>query len=136
MSSHLSLRSLLHTSPYCCLPDPSLPHTHSLASISHSYVLTNSTFRALASDKSGALPYDADLADQRARYGDGLLRRAPEQVTRQESYESEAFARVEEVRKLRQAEAERIRAAEVCPSFYLPSRYDEVKHQNMEGREG
>jgi RNA polymerase-associated protein CTR9 len=81
-------------------------------------ILTNSTFRALAGDKSGALPYDADLADQRARYGDGLLRRAPEQITKQEAYESEAHARVEEVRKLRQAEAERIRAAEVCP-FYL-----------------
>jgi len=67
----------------------------------------------LASDKSGALPYDADLADQRARYGDGLLRRAPEQVSRQEAYESEAQARVEEVRKLRAAEQERIRAAEV-----------------------
>lgn len=74
-----------------------------------------STFRALANDKSGNLPYDADLADQRARYGDGLLRRAPEQVSRQEAYESEAQARVEEARKLRAAEQERIRAAEVCP---------------------
>lgn len=74
-----------------------------------------STFRALADDKSGALPYDADLADQRARYGDGLLRRAPEQVSRQEAYESEAQARVEEARKLRAAEQERIRAAEVSP---------------------
>jgi RNA polymerase-associated protein CTR9 len=82
-------------------------------------VLTTSTFRALAGDKSGALPYDADLADQRARYGDGLLRRAPEQITRQEAYESEAHARVEEVRKLRQAEAERIRAAEVCPFYSI-----------------
>jgi len=82
-------------------------------------ILTCSTFRALADDKSGALPYDADLADQRARYGDGLLRRAPEQITRQEAYESEAHARVEEVRKLRQAEAERIRAAEVCPPLPL-----------------
>lgn len=81
--------------------------------------LTNSTFRALAGDKSGALPYDADLADQRARYGDGLLRRAPEQVSRQEAYENEAQARVEEVRKLRAAEQERIRAAEVNNSHSI-----------------
>lgn len=92
------------------------PLSHQCASLGYTWLrLTYSTFRALAGDKSGALPYDADLADQRARYGDGLLRRAHEQITRQEAYESEAHARVEEVRKLRQAEAERIRAAEVCP---------------------
>jgi len=84
-------------------------------------LLTCSTFRALAGDKSGALPYDADLADQRAMYGDGLLRRAPEQITKQEAYESEAHARVEEVRKLRAAEQERIRAAEVCSFFIFRS---------------
>jgi len=84
-------------------------------------LLTCSTFRALAGDKSGALPYDADLADQRARYGDGLLRRAPEQITKQEAYESEAHARVEAVRKLRAAEQERIRAAEVCSFFIFRS---------------
>jgi hypothetical protein len=106
----------LHPTPYTLCIYHSL--TRTFASLRYSlFILTNSTFRALAGDKSGALPYDADLADQRARYGDGLLRRAPEQITRQEAYESEAHARVEEVRKLRQAEAERIRAAEVCP-FY------------------
>ncbi|ORY32073.1 putative Pol II transcription elongation factor [Naematelia encephala] len=62
------------------------------------------TFRVLADDRSGALPYDVDLADQRARYGDGLLRKAPEQIARQEEYEGQAAARVEEARKLRAAE--------------------------------
>lgn len=94
-----------------------------------------STFRALAGDKSGALPYDADLADQRARYGDGLLRRAPEQVTRQEAYESEAQARVEEVRKLRAAEQERIRAAEVILPFPCQrKRYHELTLKQEERR--
>jgi RNA polymerase-associated protein CTR9 len=95
-----------------------------------------STFRALAGDKSGALPYDADLADQRARYGDGLLRRAPEQVSRQEAYESETHARVEEVRKLRAAEQERIRAAEVCPLDHLPTTFslDQYKKGTMRRR--
>lgn len=79
-----------------------------------------STFRALADDRSGALPYDADLADQRARYGDGLLRKAPEQMARQEAYEGETQARVEEARKARAAEQERIQAAEVsdCPCHF------------------
>jgi hypothetical protein len=78
------------------------------------YLLTKrSTFRALADDRSGALPYDADLADQRARYGDGLLRKAPEQLSRQESYEGEARERVEEARRARAEEQARIQAAEV-----------------------
>ena len=72
-------------------------------------------FRTLADDKSGALPYDADLADQRARYGDGLLKRAPEQMSRQEAYEGEAQARVEQARRARAEEQARIQAAEVGP---------------------
>jgi RNA polymerase-associated protein CTR9 len=64
------------------------------------------------------LPYDADLADQRARYGDGLLKRAPEQLSKQEGYEGEFKARVEEARRARAEEQARIQAAEVshkCP---------------------
>jgi RNA polymerase-associated protein CTR9 len=72
-----------------------------------------STFRALADDQTRPLPYDTDLADQRARYGDGLLRKAPEQLARQEAYEGEAATRVEEARRLRAEEQEKIRAAEV-----------------------
>lgn len=78
----------------------------------------SSIFRALADDRSGALPYDADLADQRARYGDGLLKRAPEQLSKQEAYEGEFKARVEEARRARAEEQARIQAAEVsheCP---------------------
>lgn len=59
------------------------------------------------------MPYDADLADQRARYGDSLLRRVPEQMARQEAFEGETAARVEEARLTRAAEQERIQAAEV-----------------------
>lgn len=59
------------------------------------------------------MPYDKDLAEQRARYGDGLIRKAPEQISRQEQYEGEAAARVEEVKKLRAEEHAKIMAAEV-----------------------
>jgi len=75
--------------------------------------LNSSIFRTLADDKSGALPYDADLADQRARYGDGLLRRAPEQLEKQQTYEHEAAARVEEARRVREAEKIKLQEAEV-----------------------
>jgi len=70
-------------------------------------------FRALADDRSGALPYDADLADQRAKYGDGLLKRAPEQMEKQQVYEHEAQARVEEARRIRDEEKKKLQEAEV-----------------------
>ncbi len=71
-----------------------------------------STFRVLADDRTGQLPYDSDLADQRARYGDGILRKAPEQMSRQEAFEGETQVRVEEAMKVRAEEQERIQAAE------------------------
>jgi RNA polymerase-associated protein CTR9 len=64
------------------------------------------------------LPYDKDLADQRARYGDGLLRKAPEQIYKQEEYENEAAARVDEVRRLRVEEQAKIQAAEVSNPLF------------------
>lgn len=72
-------------------------------------------FRALADDTTTPLPYDKDLADQRARYGDGLLRKAPDQISRQQEFEGQAAARVEEARKARAEEQARIQAAEVRP---------------------
>ncbi|RSH95616.1 hypothetical protein EHS25_000708 [Saitozyma podzolica] len=83
------------------------------------------TFRALADDQTRPLPYDTDLADQRARYGDGLLRKAPEQLARQEAYEGEAATRVEEARRLRAEEQEKIRAAEA-------KRLEEMAAKNAE----
>ena len=74
-------------------------------------------FQSLADDRSGALPYDADMATQRARYGDSLLRRAPEQMARQEAYEGEFQARVKEARRARADEQARIQAAEVRSSL-------------------
>ena len=67
----------------------------------------------MADDRSGALPYDADLADQRARYGDGLLRRAPAEIEKQTAYEGEAQARVEEARRIREEEQRKLQEAEV-----------------------
>lgn len=73
----------------------------------------SSIFRALADDQTRPLPYDTELAGQRAKYGEGLLRKAPEQLHRQELYEGEAKARVEEARAARAAEQAKIEAREV-----------------------
>ncbi|WVR04975.1 hypothetical protein IAU60_001987 [Kwoniella sp. DSM 27419] len=93
------------------------------------------TFRALAEDKSGALPYDADLADQRARYGDGLLRRAPAELEKQKAYEGETQARVEEARKMRAAEQERIAAAEAARRAEIEAKAAELAEERRKARE-
>ncbi|WWC85242.1 uncharacterized protein L201_000104 [Kwoniella dendrophila CBS 6074] len=93
------------------------------------------TFRALADDKSGPLPYDADLADQRARYGDGLLRRAPGEMDKQKAYESEFQARVEEARKMRAAEQERIQAAEAARKAEIETKAAALAEERRKARE-
>ncbi|WWC61402.1 uncharacterized protein I303_103985 [Kwoniella dejecticola CBS 10117] len=93
------------------------------------------TFRALADDRSGPLPYDADLADQRARYGDGLLRRAPAEMEKQKAYESEFQARVEEARKMRAAEQERIQAAEAARRAEIETKAAALAEERRKARE-
>ncbi|WRT66885.1 uncharacterized protein IL334_003848 [Kwoniella shivajii] len=93
------------------------------------------TFRALAEDRSGPLPYDADLADQRARYGDGLLRRAPGEMEKQKSYESEFQARVEEARKMRAAEQDRIQAAEAARRAEIEAKAAALAEERRKARE-
>ncbi|KIO17833.1 hypothetical protein M407DRAFT_84591 [Tulasnella calospora MUT 4182] len=67
-------------------------------------------FNSLASDESKTLPYSKDLADQRRKYGESLLRRAEDHLSRQYEYERENAAQVEAARKAREDEAERLRA--------------------------
>lgn len=92
-------------------------------------------FRALADDKSGPLPYDVDLADQRARYGEGLLRKAPEQIAKQETYEGEAAARVEEARRVRAEEQARIEAAAATRQAEIDARAAELAEERRKARE-
>lgn len=69
------------------------------------------TFAALASKTGPNLPYSADLADQRRRYGEGLIKRAPSTLKEQEEYEENEQNKVELAKRDR--EAERARQAEV-----------------------
>ena len=92
-------------------------------------------FRALADDKSGQLAYDAELADQRARYGEGLLRRAPEQMEKQTVYEGEAQARVEEARRVRAEEQARLEAAEAARRAELEAKAADLAEKRRQARE-
>ncbi|KAF5322225.1 hypothetical protein D9619_001333 [Psilocybe cf. subviscida] len=72
-------------------------------------------FASLAADKAPAVPYDRDIADQRRKYGDGMLRKAEEHLANQRAHEAETLSKQEAARykrqqeKLRQEEEERIR---------------------------
>lgn len=72
-----------------------------------------SVFGSLAADTSPFLPYSVELADQRRKYGESMLRRADEHLTAQREFEAEAQARLEAARQKRQEEKERQEALEV-----------------------
>lgn len=70
-------------------------------------------FDSLAKDK-GPVPYDRDIADNRRKYGDTMLRKAQDHLNNQRQYESDNQARLDAARRKRQEEKERQEAIEVC----------------------
>ena len=55
-------------------------------------------FAQLAEDRSEAVPYSRDVADQRRKYGESMLRRADEHVRAQREHEGAVQARMEDAR--------------------------------------
>lgn len=70
-------------------------------------------FASLAADPASAVPYDRDLAEERKKYADSMLRRSEEHMSAQRQYEAEQAARLDGARQKRAAERERIEAIEV-----------------------
>lgn len=94
------------------------------------------TFRGLADDKSGPLPYDAEIADQRSRYGENLLQnQGPKQIEVQEAYEGDTAARVEEARRLRAEEQARIEAAAAERQAKIDARAAELAEERRKARD-
>lgn len=77
-------------------------------------------FASLASDPASAVPYDRDLAEERKKYADSMMRRAEEHLSAQRQHEGEQAARMEGARQRRAAERERVEALEVRPLTKLP----------------
>jgi RNA polymerase-associated protein CTR9 len=69
-------------------------------------------FGSLAADTSPFLPYNIELADQRRKYGESMLRRADEHLATQKEFEAEAQARLDAARQKRQDEKQRQEALE------------------------
>jgi RNA polymerase-associated protein CTR9 len=60
------------------------------------------------------VPYSRELADQRRKYGDNMLRKGDEHLAVQRQFESEAQAKLDAARQKRQEERDRQLALEVC----------------------
>ena len=70
-------------------------------------------FASLAADKSSLVPYNRDIADQRRKYGESMLRRCEDHLATQKQWEADAQAKIEAARQRRQEEKEKQDAAEV-----------------------
>lgn len=62
------------------------------------------------------MPYNRDLADQRRKYGESMLRRGDEHLASQRAFEAEAQARLDAARQRRQEEKLRLEEVEVRAS--------------------
>ena len=70
-------------------------------------------FASLASDKSHLVPYSRDIADQRRKYGESMLRKADDHLATQRQFEEDAQAKLSSARQKRQEDRDRQEALEV-----------------------
>lgn len=70
-------------------------------------------FASLAADTSVPLPYSHEIADQRRKYGESMLRKAADHLGTQEEWESQVREKLDAARQKRQEERERVSALEV-----------------------
>ncbi|KAG7093919.1 hypothetical protein E1B28_007555 [Marasmius oreades] len=64
-------------------------------------------FASLASDPAPVVPYSRDIADNRRKYGDNMLKKGDDQLASQRQFEQEAQARLNAARAKRQEGRER-----------------------------
>lgn len=67
------------------------------------------------------VPYSRELADQRRKYGDNMLRKGDEHLTTQRQFEADAQAKLDAARQKRQEERERQEALEVTAFVHCTS---------------
>jgi RNA polymerase-associated protein CTR9 len=69
-------------------------------------------FASLAADSASVVPYSRDIADQRRKYGESMLRRGDEHLATQKEFEAEAQAKLVAARLRRQMERDKLEAIE------------------------
>ncbi|TBU31622.1 RNA polymerase II-associated protein [Dichomitus squalens] len=92
-------------------------------------------FASLAADKSPLVPYNRDLADQRRKYGESMLRRCEDHLATQKQWEADAQAKIEAARQRRQEEKERQDAAERARLEELRKQAEKLAEERRIARE-
>ncbi|KAI3615454.1 pol ii transcription elongation factor [Moniliophthora roreri] len=92
-------------------------------------------FASLASDKASIVPYSRDIADQRRKYGDNMLRKAAEHLATQTQFEDEVKARQDAARAKRQEERERQEQAEREKMEQLRIEAEKLAEERKKARE-
>ncbi|OCH88638.1 RNA polymerase II-associated protein [Obba rivulosa] len=92
-------------------------------------------FASLAADESPMTPYSREIADQRRKYGDSMLRRCDEHLAAQRQWEAEAQAKLETARQRRQEEKERQEAAERERQEQLRVQAEKLAEERRRARE-
>ena len=75
--------------------------------------ISASLFASLAANKSPVVPYSRDIADQRRKYGETMLRKKDEHLAAQRVYEEETEAKIAGARQRREEERVRLETLEV-----------------------
>ncbi|KIP06107.1 hypothetical protein PHLGIDRAFT_107356 [Phlebiopsis gigantea 11061_1 CR5-6] len=92
-------------------------------------------FQSLAADKSTPLPYSTDIADQRRKYGESVLRRCDDHLATQKAFESETQAKLEDARRRRQEEKDKLDELERERQEKLRHQAEELAEQRRLARE-
>ncbi|KAA1471852.1 RNA polymerase II-associated protein [Dentipellis sp. KUC8613] len=92
-------------------------------------------FASLAEDSSPSVPYSRDIADQRRKYGDTMLRKSEEHLAAQRQHEAEQQARVEAARQKRQEEKDRQEAIEREREEQLRAQAERLAEERRKAKE-
>ncbi|VDB88728.1 unnamed protein product [Peniophora sp. CBMAI 1063] len=91
-------------------------------------------FGTLAEDE-GQVPYSKDVADQRRKYGESMLRRADEHLRAQREHEGKVQARMDEARARREEEKARIEEDERKRAAEIARQAEELRKLRAEARQ-
>lgn len=81
------------------------------------------------------LPYSQDIAQNRYRYGESMLRRSAEHIAAQELYEAQTKARMDVARRQRQEERERLDEEQHKRTLEVQRKADDLAKRRKELRE-
>lgn len=91
-------------------------------------------FGQLAED-NGQVPYSRDVADQRRKYGESMLRKADDHLRAQREHEGKVQARMDDARARREEEKTRIEEAERARAAEVAAEAEKLREERAKARQ-